>query len=61
MITQMVPEYVRYVIESEPELPGDMPEEIFELIQKDRQAAEEVMRLTVRVTKQRIKERLGIG
>lgn len=42
------------VINSEPELPGDMPDEMWEAIRNDRNACAEAMRIVVRQTKSNI-------
>jgi hypothetical protein len=45
-------------IEDEPEYPGNMPDEIYEAIKNDRGAMGEAMRITVRLTKLGIKNRV---
>jgi len=45
-------------IDDEPEYPGKMPDEMFEAIKNDRDAMEEGMRITVRLTKLGIKNRV---
>jgi len=45
-------------INAEPELPGQMPEEIFESVRNDKDAFIELLRITVRETKKGIKERI---
>jgi hypothetical protein len=45
-------------IEDEPEYPGKMPDEMFEALRNDRDAMEEAMRITVRLTKIGIKNRV---
>lgn len=45
-------------VEAEPELPGSMPDEIWDAIKNDRDATEELLRIVVRQTKAGIKERL---
>ncbi len=47
-------------IDDEPEYPDAMPDEMWEEIKNDRDAMTEALRLTVRLTKQGIKDRLGI-
>ena len=46
-------------IDDEPELPGFMPNEIWDSIKDDRNAAEQVMRIIIQETKKGIKKRLG--
>ena len=53
-------ERVRAAINAEPELPGDMPDEMWEAIRNDRQAAVECMRILVRQTKLGILKRLNL-
>lgn len=45
-------------VEDEPELPGQMPDEMWAMINGDRDAIEELLRITVRQTKSGIIERL---
>lgn len=45
-------------VEAEPELPGDMPDEIWEAIRNDRDALAETLRITVRLTKDGIRKRI---
>lgn len=45
-------------VEDEPELPGRMPDEMWAMINGDRDAIEELLRITVRQTKSGIIERL---
>jgi hypothetical protein len=45
-------------IDEEPELPGDMPDEMWEAIRGDRDACMNAMRIAVRQTKEGIRERL---
>lgn len=47
-------------IDAEPELPGDMPDEMWDLIRSDRDAATEALRIVVRETKNGIKRRLRL-
>ena len=42
---------------SEEEYPGDMPDEMWDAIKGDRDAMTEALRITVRLTKRRIKEK----
>ena len=51
--------YVIAKIDAEPGLPGDMPDEMWEAIRDDRDAAAEAMRIVVRQTKQGIINRLS--
>lgn len=53
-------ERVRAAIAAEPELPGDMPEQMWAAVQKDRDAAVELLRIVVRLTKEGIAKRLGL-
>ncbi len=55
-------EDVERAINDEPELPGKMPDEMFEAISGDRDATEEALRICVRQTKAGILKRLeGVG
>lgn len=45
-------------VDAEPELPGSMPDEIWDAIKNDRDAAEELLRIVVRQTKVGIIDRL---
>lgn len=56
---------VRAAIDAEPELPGDMPDEMWGALRSfayrdDREGMIEALRLAVRMTKQGIKARLGL-
>jgi hypothetical protein len=51
---------VRDAIDAEAELPGDMPDHIWDAIRNDRDVACECMRIAVRETKRGILERLKI-
>lgn len=53
-------EQVRAAIDAEPELPGEMPKEIWDMLRSDERAAAEVMRANVRAMKVNIKARLGL-
>lgn len=53
-------EQVRAAIDAEPELPGEMPKEIWDMLRSDERAAAEVMRANVRAMKANIKARLGL-
>lgn len=53
-------EQARAAIIAEPELPGDMPDEMWEAVRNDRQAAVECMRIVVRQTKIGIIRRLNL-
>lgn len=46
-------------IECEPELPGNIPEEMFEVIREDRNAMAETIRIAVRQTKANILKRVA--
>lgn len=46
-------------INDEPELPGEMPDEIYQAVKNDKDALTELVRITVRETKKGILERLG--
>lgn len=48
-------------VDAEPELPGDMPDEMWEAARNDRDAMAEAMRIAVRQTKAGIKERINEG
>jgi hypothetical protein len=45
-------------IEDEPELPGKIPEEMYQALQGDRDACAEAFRIAVRLTKKGILERV---
>ena len=45
-------------VEAEPELPGDMPYEMWEVLSSDRDAAAEALRIIVRQTKAGIRDRI---
>jgi len=45
-------------IDDEPEYPGKMPDVMFEMVKNDKSAMEELMRITVRLTKLGIKNRV---
>ena len=49
---------VREAVEQEPELPGSMPDEMWEIIKNDRHDCEESHRMAVRETKQNILTRI---
>lgn len=53
-------ELVRAAISAEPELPGPMPDPMWQAISSDRDAATECLRIVVRETKQGILKRLGL-
>jgi hypothetical protein len=53
-------ESVRAAISAEPELPGDMPEKMWAAVKDDRDAAVELLRIVVRLTKDGISKRLGL-
>lgn len=53
-------ERARAAILAEPELPGDMPDEMWEVMRNDRQAAAECLRIAVRQTKAGIIKRLHL-
>ena len=50
---------VREAIDLEPELPGGMPDDMWEAIKGDRNACEKAMRSIVKLTKAGIKSRLA--
>ena len=52
-------ETVRAAIEREPELPGDMPDEMWEAIRNDRDAMRQALVIAVKETKANIKNRLA--
>lgn len=56
----MTKEKVIKAINDEPEYPGDMPDEMWKALKNDRDAMAKALRLTVQLTKQGIKERLGL-
>ena len=56
----LLPEQVRAAIDTEPELPCEMPKEIWDMLRSDERAAAEVMRANVRAMKRNIKARLGL-
>ena len=51
---------VRAAAMAEPELPGDMPDEMWEACRSDRATMQEAMRVVVRLTRDGILERIGI-
>ena len=53
-----VVELALQAIKDEPELPGNMPDELWNEIEGDREVTQRVMQNTVRITKQCIKERI---
>lgn len=53
-------EQARAAIEAEPELPGEMPDEIWQAMSKDKDAAAECLRIVVRQTKAGIIQRLNL-
>ena len=59
------PAHVAKAIDDEPECPGEMPDEMWQALKvmgetNDRAGMTEAIRLTVRLTKEGIKERLGV-
>lgn len=46
-------------IDDEPEVPGPMPDEMWEAIRNDRDAMERAIRIGVQLTKQGIRDRLA--
>ena len=50
---------VEAAVESEPELPGDMPDEMWNAIRNDRVATSAALRIVVRQTKAGILKRIG--
>ena len=52
-------EMVYKAVDDEPELPGQMPDAMWEAIKGDRDAMGEALRLSVSMTKDDIKERIG--
>lgn len=53
-------EQVRAAVMAEPELPGDMPDEMWEALSKDKESAAECLRIVVRQTKSGILQRLNL-
>lgn len=53
----MASDIVLSAIESEPEVPGHMPDEMWDAMRNDRDAVEECIRIAVRQTKEGIRER----
>lgn len=51
-------EAVLAIIDAEPELPGEMPDEIWNRLKTSKKDAEEVMRAAVRATKINLKARI---
>lgn len=47
-------------INDEPDLPGGMPDEMWQVIHNDRDAMQELLRITVRLTKDGIKRRAAL-
>ncbi len=56
---QLSKERVIKAIDDEPELPGDMPDIIYESVKNDKDALTELLRITVRETKDGIKKRIA--
>ena len=52
------PQVAREAAEGEPEFPGSMPDEMWEIIKNDRHACEKSHRIAVRETKQNILSRI---
>jgi len=50
---------VRQAIDCEPELPGGMPDAMWEAVRNDRDACEQAFRIAVKETKAGIKSRLA--
>tara|TARA_R110000868_G_scaffold90375_1_gene251010 strand:+ start:155 stop:469 length:315 start_codon:yes stop_codon:yes gene_type:complete len=46
-------------VRDEPELPGEMPQAMFDTVQHDKDACAEALRILVRLTKQGILERIA--
>lgn len=59
-LNMLLREQVRAAIDAEPELPGEMPKEIWDMLRSDERAAAEVMRANLRAMKVNIKVRLGL-
>jgi hypothetical protein len=58
MTKQEVLDIIKAAVDEEPELPGEMPDEMYEFLHNaDKEALSEVERITVRITKQGILER----
>ena len=58
--------FVMWCVDSEPELPGDMPDELWELIKTavendDRKGMSHILKTVVRQTKKGIKNRIERG
>jgi len=53
--------YISGVIDKEPELPGDMPDDMWDAIKDDRDACQKAMQIIVRQTKDNIKQALRLG
>lgn len=51
-------EWALYAIDQEPEVPGEMPDEMWEAIKGDRDAMTNAIRIAVRQTKEGIRNRL---
>lgn len=45
---------MRAAVENEPELPGDMPQEMYDAVKEDKDAMAELLRIVVRKTKENI-------
>jgi hypothetical protein len=52
--------HVLEAIESEPELPGEMPDAVWNMLVANKEDATQILRAIVRTTKQNIKSRLGL-
>lgn len=55
--TTILKQALEKAIDDEPELPGQMPDHIFQAVKNDKDAIAEMNRITVRLTKKGIKER----
>jgi len=54
----VIGEEIEKAIDIEPELPGDMPDDMWEVLKNDKELCTESHRLTVRKTKENIKNRI---
>ena len=57
-ILSVIGEEIEKAIDIEPELPGDMPDDMWEVLKNDKELCTESHRLTVRKTKENIKNRI---
>lgn len=52
-------EILKQIVEEEPELPGNMPDKVWDILNGDRDATEQSLKLAVKQTKQNILKRIN--